>query len=87
MIPMCTVFGLKEAELQYIVKNQDKLDLSNKITDRNRDNEGIEIASSAYKVIERKKQQLDKQTGSYAHLKILYLVILEFSSLGNAYFW
>ena len=60
MIPMCTVFGLKEAELQYIVKNQDKLDLSNKITDRNRDNEGIEIASSAYKVIERKKQQLDK---------------------------
>ena len=55
MIPMCTVFGLKEAELQYIVKNQDKLDLSNKITDRNRDNEGIEIASSAYKVIERKK--------------------------------
>ena len=58
MIPMCTVFGLKEAELQYIVKNQDKLDLSNKITDRNRDNEGIEIASSAYKVIERKKTNL-----------------------------
>ena len=55
---MCTVFGLKEAELQYIVKNQDKLDLSNKITDRNRDNEGIEIASSAYKVIERKKTNL-----------------------------
>ena len=48
---MCTVFGLKEAELQFIVKNQDKLDLSNKITDRNRDNEGIEIATSAYKVI------------------------------------
>ena len=48
---MCTIFGLKEAELQYLVKNQDKLDLSNKITDRNRENDGIEFATSAYKVI------------------------------------
>ena len=47
---MCTVFGLKKAELQFLVKNQDKLDLSHKITDRNRDNDGIEIATSAYKV-------------------------------------
>ena len=48
---MCTVFGLKDAEQDYLVKNQAKLGLCDQITDKNRDNEGIEIATSAYKVI------------------------------------
>ena len=48
---MCTVFGLKDAEQEFLVKNQVKLGLQDQITDKNRDNEGIEIATSAYKVI------------------------------------
>ena len=48
---MCTVFGLKDAEQEFLVKNQVKLGLHDQITDKNRDNEGIEIATSAYKVI------------------------------------
>ena len=48
---MCTVFGLKDAEQEFLVKNQANLGLQDQITDKNRDNEGIEIATSAYKVI------------------------------------
>ena len=48
---MCTVFGLKDAEQEFLVKNQVSLGLQDQITDKNRDNEGIEIATSAYKVI------------------------------------
>ena len=51
LIPMCTVFGLKDAEQEFLVKNQANLGLQDQITDKNRDNEGIEIATSAYKVI------------------------------------
>ena len=60
LIPMCTVFGLKAAEREFLVKNQVKLDMSDQITDKNRDNEGIEVATSAYKVLGYRIRHKDK---------------------------
>jgi hypothetical protein len=48
---MCTVFGLEQEETTWLIQNQEKLMLSNQLTDRNKDHDGIEIATSAFKVI------------------------------------
>ena len=48
---MCTVFGLEDEERIWLIQNQEKLMLSNQLTDRNKDHDGIEIATSAFKVI------------------------------------
>ena len=50
VIPMCTVFGLEAEEKDWLVKNQDKCGLTDQLTDKNKDEDGIEIATSAYKV-------------------------------------
>ena len=48
---MCTIFGLEEEERGWLVQNQAKLKLENKFTDKDDENEGIEVATSAYKVV------------------------------------
>ena len=55
---MCTVFGLEDEERDWLVQNQATLKLTNKITDKNKDDDGIEVATSAFKVI-------------YLHFKVL----------------
>ena len=47
---MCTIFGLEEEERGWLVQNQAKLKLENKLTDKDDDHEGIEVATSAFKV-------------------------------------
>ena len=47
---MCTIFGLEEDERGWLVQNQAKLKLENKLTDKDDDHEGIEVATSAFKV-------------------------------------
>ena len=66
---MCTVFGLKDAEQEFLVKNQVSLGLQDQITDKNRDNEGIEIATSAYKVIAFDSIQINSNLSFLIHLK------------------
>ena len=50
ILPMCTIFGLEEDERGWLVQNQAKLKLENKLTDKDDDHEGIEVATSAFKV-------------------------------------
>ena len=50
ILPMCTIFGLEEEERGWLVQNQAKLKLENKLTDKDDDHEGIEVATSAFKV-------------------------------------
>ena len=47
---MCTVFGLEDEEKVWLIRNQAKCDLTDQLTDKNKDEDGIEIATSAYKV-------------------------------------
>ena len=51
IIPMCTVFGLEDEERLWLIQNQAKLMLFNQLTDRNKKHDGIEIATSAFKVM------------------------------------
>ena len=51
ILPMCTIFGLEEEERGWLVQNQAKLKLENKFTDKDDEHEGIEVATSAYKVV------------------------------------
>ena len=48
---MCTVFGLEDEERIWLIQNQETLQLTNQLTDLNKCHDGIEIATSAYKVI------------------------------------
>ena len=50
ILPLCTIFGLEEEERGWLVQNQAKLKLENKLTDKDDDHEGIEVATSAFKV-------------------------------------
>merc|ERR1711936_688845 len=66
ILPMCTIFGLEEDERGWLVQNQAKLKLENKLTDKDDDHEGIEVATSAFKrkinqplhVLEMREQRL-----------------------------
>jgi len=51
VIPMCTVFGLEDEEKVWLIQNQAKCDLTDQLTDKNKDEDGIEIATSAYKLM------------------------------------
>ena len=50
VIPMCTIFGLEPEEKVWLVANQAKCGLTDQLTDKNRDEDGIEVATSAYRV-------------------------------------
>ena len=50
--PVCTVFGLEEDEVQALIKSGFKM------TDHNKEDEGYEVKSSAYKVKNKKKVKL-----------------------------
>ena len=58
VIPMCTVFGLEDEEKVWLIRNQAKCDLTDQLTDKNKDEDGIEIATSAYKVCYRSDDYL-----------------------------
>ena len=47
---MCTIFGLEPEEKVWLVANQAKCGLTDQLTDKNRDEDGIEVATSAYRV-------------------------------------
>ena len=49
---MTTVFGLQQEEINWLVNNQDKLNLTDKLQDRNKSHDGIEITTSCWKVME-----------------------------------
>ena len=55
--PVTTVFGLHQEEINWLVNNQDKLNLTDKLQDRNKSHDGIEITTSCWKV---NKDQLPK---------------------------
>ena len=48
--PVTTVFGLQQEEINWLVNNQDKLNLTDKLQDRNKSHDGIEITTSCWKV-------------------------------------
>ena len=50
--PVTTVFGLQQEEINWLVNNQDKLNLTDKLQDRNKSHDGIEITTSCWKVME-----------------------------------
>ena len=52
IMPKCTIFGLEDEEKNWLIQHQEKLTLVKKLTDMNNNpHDGIEIATSAYKVI------------------------------------
>lgn len=51
VIPMCTIFGLEPEEKVWLVANQAKCGLTDQLTDKNRDEDGIEVATSAYRLM------------------------------------
>ena len=51
VIPMCTVFGLEDHEKTWLIKSQAKLNLKDQLLDRNKEEDGIEVSTSSYKVI------------------------------------
>ena len=48
--PVTTVFGLQQAEINWLVQNQGKMNLNDKLQDRNKSHDGIEITTSCWKV-------------------------------------
>ena len=48
--PVCTVFGLEQEEIKLLVQNQAKMNLKDKLEDRNKGHDGIEISTSCWKV-------------------------------------
>ena len=48
--PVTTVFGLQQDEINWLVQNQDKMNLYDKLQDRNKSHDGIEITTSCWKV-------------------------------------
>ena len=48
--PVTTVFGLQQEEINWLVQNQDKMNLHDKLQDRNKSHDGIEITTSCWKV-------------------------------------
>jgi len=51
IFPLCTVFGLEDEEKHWLIRNQTKCGLTDQLTDKNKDEDGIEIATSAYKLM------------------------------------
>jgi len=49
--PVTTVFGLQQEEINWLVNNQDKLNLTDKLQDRNKSHDGIEITTSCWKLM------------------------------------
>ena len=45
------MFGLDDEEINWLIKNQEALGLLDKLTNMNKEHDGIEIATSVYKVI------------------------------------
>ena len=48
--PVTTVFGLTVEEIRKMIELQRKYDIENKLTDRNKSHDGIEIGTSCWKV-------------------------------------
>ena len=61
IIPMCTVFGLEDDEKDWLVKNQVELNLKDQMLDRTQGYDGIQIGTSAYKVIQYFKYLQNKK--------------------------
>lgn len=49
--PVCTVFGLQPDEINWLVQNQAKMNLKDKLEDRNKSHDGIEITTSCWKLM------------------------------------
>ena len=62
--PRCTIFGLEKEEVKTLIE------AGLKLTDRNKDDEGYEIMSSAFKVNQILNRNFDKSW------KLMYLFIL-----------
>ena len=59
-MPKCTVFGLEDDEKDWLVKNQVELNLKDQMLDRTKEYDGIQIGTSAYKVIQYFKYSPNK---------------------------
>lgn len=49
--PCTTVFGLQPDEINWLVQNQAKMNLKDKLQDRNKTEDGIEITTSCWKLM------------------------------------
>jgi len=49
--PVTTVFGLQQDEINWLVQNQAKMNLKDKLQDRNKTEDGIEITTSCWKLM------------------------------------
>lgn len=54
--PRCTVFGLEKAEVQTLIERGFKM------TDHNKEEEGLEVNSSAFKVLEKFQDEHHEKT-------------------------